>query len=248
MLLGADVELDAVQELLGDALGVVRDGGDGRLSDEMGQAADHSAGAPVQVGGETGQGPRAVVPQPQCALQVDDQLEPRLPLLGGAVGQWVVAQEFEAPGELLPAGADQQRGGVDVDAGVDERRGDTFAQVLDLVGGLGAGAGAGVQQVDVVDQDQLGPQLAQGRADRTVIWAWFIRRSTGTPRNRANSLTSILGVEAGGTETNATGSRSLTPGCLRRSVSSKIRPSSISVVVLPVLGSPETIRPRRAVP
>ncbi|PNG89522.1 hypothetical protein SMF913_24987 [Streptomyces malaysiensis] len=82
----------------------------------------------------------------------------------------------------------------------------------------------------------------------SVICAWFMRAAIGMPRNRANSLTSILGVEAGGTARKTTGRRSVRPGCRRCSASSKVRPISSRVVVLPVVGGPETIRPRRAVP
>lgn len=58
------------------------------------------------------------------------------------------------------------RGGVgDVDAGVDERGGEAFAEVFDEVGGLGAGGGARVEAVDLVDHHELDAGLGVGVAD-----------------------------------------------------------------------------------
>ncbi|CAL9327540.1 hypothetical protein SUDANB60_06198 [Streptomyces sp. enrichment culture] len=79
-----------------------------------------------------------------------------------------------------------------------------------------------------------------------VIWVWLRRSVRGMPRNRANALTSILGVAAGGTLMNSTGRRSSWPGCRRASAGWKERPSAIIVVVLPVVAGPGMIRPRRA--
>ncbi|CAL9327472.1 hypothetical protein SUDANB23_06782 (plasmid) [Streptomyces sp. enrichment culture] len=79
-----------------------------------------------------------------------------------------------------------------------------------------------------------------------VIWVWLRRSVRGMPRNRANALTSILGVAAGGTLMNSTGLLPSWPGCRRASAGWKERPSAIIVVVLPVVAGPGMIRPRRA--
>ena len=56
--------------------------------------------------------------------------------------------------------------GFDVDAGVDERRGQPFGEVLQLVGHLGAGAGGQVEVVQLIDQDELHAGVGGGVADR----------------------------------------------------------------------------------
>jgi hypothetical protein len=43
------INVDGVQELAGDLLAAIQDRLDGGTADEVGQAADHPAGAPVQV-------------------------------------------------------------------------------------------------------------------------------------------------------------------------------------------------------
>ncbi|MFJ4858989.1 hypothetical protein [Streptomyces sp. NPDC088730] len=79
--------------------------------------------------------------QDQRAFQGPDQA---LPL--GSVGEGVGADEAEAAGDLFTADAGQ--GSLDVDAGVDERRGDALGEVLEGVGDLGAVAAG---QRDVVE-------------------------------------------------------------------------------------------------
>jgi hypothetical protein len=66
------------------------------------------------------------------------------------------------PASWAPRGAGEQGR---VDAGVDERRGEAFAEVFDQVGGLGAGGGAGVEAVDFVDEDESDAGLGVGVAD-----------------------------------------------------------------------------------
>jgi hypothetical protein len=71
-----------------------------------------------------------------------------------------VGDGAEPAGELLAAGAAEHPGGPHVDAGVDECGGDALGQVLELVGGFGADAGAQVEIVDLIDfTDRSGPDL-----------------------------------------------------------------------------------------
>ncbi len=152
-----------------------------------------------------------------------------------------MAEDLEAAGDLRPAHSAEQGRGLDVDGGVDEGGGDAFAEVLELVGGFRAGAPLGVQEVHVVDEDQLGASSHSRSHTAPVIWVWLRRSVMGMPRNRANSLTSIFGVAAGGTLMNSTGLLPSWPGCWRASASWKDRPSAIIVVVLPVVAGPEMI-------
>ena len=86
-----------------DDVGVYRDlddgdGADRRVADQVGQAADHAAGALVQAPGLGGQRAGLVAVQPQGGLQRRDELGPLVP-----VGERAGADQLAAPSEL-PAG------------------------------------------------------------------------------------------------------------------------------------------------
>jgi hypothetical protein len=70
------VEVDGVQELAGDLLAAVQDRLDGGAADEVGQAADHPAGAVVQVLVQPGQGAGPVLVQAQRVFERGDQALP----------------------------------------------------------------------------------------------------------------------------------------------------------------------------
>ena len=72
IVFGCVIQADGVEELAGDLLAAVQDCLDGGTADEMGQAADHPAGAPVQVLVQPGQGSRLVAVQPQRVLDGGD--------------------------------------------------------------------------------------------------------------------------------------------------------------------------------
>ncbi|WP_443075920.1 hypothetical protein [Streptomyces sp. TRM 70351] len=115
----------------------------------MGEGADHAAAAFVEEAVEADQAERFVLEQDQRAFQGSDQA---LPL--GFVGEGVGADEGEAAGDLFTADARQQA--LDVDAGVDERRGDALGEVLEGIGDLGAVAAGQRDVVELVDEDQAG--------------------------------------------------------------------------------------------
>ena len=80
-----------------------------------------------------------------------------------------------------------------------EGGGDALGEVLELVGGLGAGPGAEVEVVKLIDQDQVSctcGQVADFVGDLDLAGP-----GRGSPRKRANSAASIWGVAAGGTVT-----------------------------------------------
>jgi hypothetical protein len=102
---------------------------------------------------------------------------------GGRGGEGAAVDEGGASGELGAAGAGEQGCVGEVDAGVDERGGDAFAEVLHLVGGLGADAGAGVEQMDVVDitdrrSSDTGSELRRFTDYMSVTVSWGRRRSS----------------------------------------------------------------------
>jgi hypothetical protein len=61
------------------------------------------------------------------------------------------ADHGEPAGDLLAAGARQQPGALDVDPGEHEGGGDALGEVLQRVGGLGAGPGGDVEVVYFID-------------------------------------------------------------------------------------------------
>ena len=63
-MLGGVVEFDGVEQVFGDGLGAGQDRFDRGAADEVRKAADHAAGALVQVAVEPGQGAGSVVAQP----------------------------------------------------------------------------------------------------------------------------------------------------------------------------------------
>ncbi len=67
------------------------------------------------------------------------------------VGERDGRNHAEPSGDLLTSGAREQPFPLDVDAGVDERRGDPFREVFELVGNLGPAAGGQVEVVDLVE-------------------------------------------------------------------------------------------------
>jgi hypothetical protein len=99
--------------LAGDLLGAVADGVVGGLVEELVEAADHAAGALVQVLRLGGQGAGLVAVQPQGRLQRRDELGPF-----GAVGERPGTDQLAAAGELAAAGAGEDPAPLDVDPGV----------------------------------------------------------------------------------------------------------------------------------
>src|ERR1035441_6514483 len=158
--LGCDVDADRVEGGGGDPLGAVQDGLDRGAADEAEQAADHAAGAAVQVLFEPGQGAGLVAVQAQAVFQGGDQRGPVL-----AAGERGGPDHAEAPGDLLAAGAGQEPVALDVDAGVDEGSGDPLGEVLEHVGGFRAGPGGEADVVDLVDGDQAGAGVGADPAD-----------------------------------------------------------------------------------
>jgi hypothetical protein len=84
--------------------------------------------------------------QPQAVLHGGDQRGPLL-VLAERSG----ADDAEPAGDLFPAGAGQQSGAVQADSCVEESGGDPFGEVFQGVGGFCAGAGGGVEVMELVD-------------------------------------------------------------------------------------------------
>ncbi len=76
---GGVIKGDGVEKFPGDLLAAVEDRLDGGAADEVGQAADHPAGAAVQVLLQPSQGAGLVAVQPQRVFKGGDQALP----LGG---------------------------------------------------------------------------------------------------------------------------------------------------------------------
>lgn len=165
MLFGEVVELYGVECGFGDFFGAVLDGGDGCLADEAGEASDAAGGALVEVGVVAGEGAGAVVLEVEGVFEVGDDVGEGVGL-AVAGGEGAAGDEGGASGELGAAYAAEQGCGGDVDAGVDECRCDSFGEVFQQVGCLGAGSGAGVEAVDFVDEDQADAGGVVGVADR----------------------------------------------------------------------------------
>jgi hypothetical protein len=112
---------------------------------------DHAAGALIEVVREFDEGVLDVVAQAQSGFQCGDQRAPGVALFDGAVGERVGVDQGEPAGDLAAADACEQADGVQFDSGVGERGRESFGEVLELVGDLGAGAGGQVEVVDLVD-------------------------------------------------------------------------------------------------
>ena len=112
----------------------------------MGQAADHPAGAAVQVLVQARQGAMLVAVQPQRVFEGGDQA---LPLAGEREREG--GDEGEPAGDRASAGAGEQALALDVDARIDERCGDALGEVLQRVGYLCAAAGGELEVVYLVD-------------------------------------------------------------------------------------------------
>jgi len=84
-------------------------------ADQVGQAADHPAGALVQVAVEPGQGSGLVTVQPQGVFEGGDQAAP---LIGERERHR--GDEGEAPGDLASPDAGKQALALQVDPGIDE--------------------------------------------------------------------------------------------------------------------------------
>jgi hypothetical protein len=117
------------------------------LTDEVREAADHAAGAFVQVAAEPQQRSFAVGVQAQGVLQGGDEGLPGGAFVAGAVGERGGADQGVAAGDLTAASAGEQPVAFQVDSGQHEGGRDTLGEVLDLVGCLGADAGAEIEIV-----------------------------------------------------------------------------------------------------
>jgi hypothetical protein len=159
------VDGDGFEQVAGDLFGGVLDGEDGCAADQLGQAADHAGGAAVEILVQGHECARYVAVQAQHRLERGDQRLPVRPLCGGAIGERRRADEGESSCDLSAADAAEQALGFDFDAGVDEGGGQSFGEVLELVGHLGAGAGGEADVVDLVDQDQADAGAGRGGAD-----------------------------------------------------------------------------------
>src|SRR5215218_11081396 len=100
---GGVIQSDGVQAVFGELLAAATDGLDRGAAEQVGQAADHPAGALVQVAVQPDQRARPVTVEPQGVLQGGDQA---LPLAG--VGERDGGDQPEPAGELLAAGAGKQ--------------------------------------------------------------------------------------------------------------------------------------------
>ncbi|AOW85161.1 hypothetical protein BC342_00010 [Streptomyces olivaceus] len=101
--------------------------------------------------------------------------------------------------------------------------------------------------MDIVDEDQSGAQLHKQVADGVGDLRLVHPGRDGDAEEPGELRYQHLGVEAGGTARNATGRRSVRPVA---ALLGEFEGTAISsrVVVLPVVGGPDTISPRRAVP
>jgi hypothetical protein len=154
----------------------------------LGQAADHAAGALVEVFVERDERAGGVVVQPEQAFQGGDQRSPGGALFGGAVGERRRGDEGEPAGDLPASDAGEQALGFDLDAGVDERRGQPFGEVFELVGDLGAGAGGEVEVMDLVDFTDRG-SLDTGSDLRLFVAYMFV---TGLWRNTPSAVNRVV--------------------------------------------------------
>jgi hypothetical protein len=109
------VDVEGLQLFPGDALGAGQDRLDRCAADQVGQAADHPAGALVQVFVQHGQRPGLVLVQAQGVFEGDDQA---LPFAGRREGDG--GDEGEPAGDLPAADAGEQALVLQVDARVDE--------------------------------------------------------------------------------------------------------------------------------
>lgn len=111
-----------------------------------------------------GEGSAPVVAQVERAFHGGDEVAEGL-FVAETGGEGGTVDEGGASGELRSAYPGEQGCGGDVDSGVDEGGADVFGEVFDQVGALGAGGGAGVEPVDLVDHHQLDTRGGIGVAD-----------------------------------------------------------------------------------
>jgi hypothetical protein len=109
------VDVDGVQELPGDLLAAGLDRFDGRSADQVGQAADHPAGALVEVAVESGQGSGLVAAETEGIFERGGQAAP---LAGERERQR--GDEGEASGDLASPDPGEQSLALQIDSGVDE--------------------------------------------------------------------------------------------------------------------------------
>jgi hypothetical protein len=192
------VDWDQVEQVPGDLLGAVGDGQDRRAADQLGQAADHAAGAAEQVLAQPGQRAGLVVVQAQAGLHGGGQAAPGVALPGGAVVKRPGRDEGEPAGDLPAPGPGEQADLIHVQAGVDERRRQLLCEIFERVGHLGAGPGG---QADVVDLTSTRSTFVREAVAQTalVTSVRLARAGAGSPKNRANSIATIRGAAAGGT-------------------------------------------------
>ena len=138
-----------------------QDGADRRAADQVRQAADHPAGALVQVLGLGRQGAGLMVVQPQGGFQGGDQLGPF-----ACVGERAGADQPAPPGQLPAAGAGEHPAPFHVDPCVGKGGGQVLGEVLQMIGQVFPGGGAVVEVVDLIDQDQVGAGVDEDLADR----------------------------------------------------------------------------------
>jgi hypothetical protein len=119
---GRSVEQHSVEVGFVDLLGAVADGVVGGVINELVEAADHAAGAGVQVVGLFDQGSGFVLVQAKGLLHRGDELDPVLFVLIGAVGEGSGLDRDEAAEDLPPANSGEQVGFIEVQPCVDERR------------------------------------------------------------------------------------------------------------------------------
>jgi hypothetical protein len=126
------VEINGLQQPLGDLFCAVQDHLDRGSSDQVRQAADHPTGAGMKVGRQRGQRAWLVVVQPQRVFQGRDQALS----LGGA-RERLRGDQTEPARDLPAPGAGEQPSPLDVDPGIDEGGRDALGEVLERIGDLG---------------------------------------------------------------------------------------------------------------
>ena len=117
----------------------------------MGQAADHPAGAAVQVTGLGDKASRFVSMQTQGTFHGGDELSP---LLG--VGECAGVDHPATAGQLPSPRAGEQPRAFHFDPGVNECRRQMLGEVFEVVGQFFAGAGVEVEVVDFIDHHDVG--------------------------------------------------------------------------------------------
>jgi hypothetical protein len=144
------VQEDGLEVGFGDSFCPVQDGVDRGPANDVGEAAEHAAGAAVEELAVAGQRAGLVVVQGQGPLEGGDERTPVAAFGFAAEGERPGGEDGEPAGDLAAAGPAEQPGLLDFHAGVDEGGGDLLGEVLELVGNLGAGAGGEVEVVYLI--------------------------------------------------------------------------------------------------